>query len=155
MNFNPVMNFSSASSQNFDITGDLAIGGQQSIATFAVADASAGARYFLEPKATGNNLLQFRSTTQGNSTLTLSNGTSVTNTLAGTGASVLYSGWRATGTLFAGVNGNAGTSVVSATNWVNGPLSLGAAYNQTAFTNGKIPEVVEYSKALLLLRDSA
>lgn len=148
MNFNPVMNFSSASSQNFDITGDLAIGGQQSVATFAVADASAGARYFLEPKATGNNLLQFRSTTQGNSTLTLSNGTSVTNTLAGTGASVLYSGWRATGTLFAGVNGNAGTSVASATNWVNGPLSLGAAYNQTAFTNGKIPEVVEYSKSL-------
>lgn len=101
MNFNPVMNFSSASSQNFDITGDLAIGGQQSIATLPWR-MHPQARYFLEPKATGNNLLQFRSTTQGNSTLTLSNGTSVTNTLAGTGASVLYSGWRATGTLFAG-----------------------------------------------------
>lgn len=148
MNFNPVLAFNGTSSQNFDIAGDLGIGSQQGVAVFGVSDAVSGARYFLEPKTTGNNLLQFRSSSPGSSTLTLSNGTSVSNTLAGTASSVLYSGWRGTGSLFSGVNANAGTSAASSTNWTAGSLSLGAAYNQTAFTTGKIPEVAEYSKAL-------
>lgn len=148
MNFNPVLAFNGTSSQNFDIAGDLGIGSQQGVAVFGVSDAASGARYFLEPKTTGNNLLQFRSSTPGSSALTLSNGTSVSNTLAGTGSSVLYSGWRGTGNLFSAVNANAGTSAASSTNWTAGSLSLGAAYNQTAFTTGKIPEVAEYSKAL-------
>ncbi|WP_027383919.1 discoidin domain-containing protein [Epilithonimonas caeni] len=150
MNFNPVLAFSSTASQNFDIAGDLGIGNQPAVAAFAVSDtpAGAGARYFLEPKGTGNNMLQFRSSAPGSAMLSLSNGTSVSNTLAGIGSSVLYSGWRTTGNLFSGVNGNPGTSLANATSWTAGSLALGAAYNQTTFTTGKIPEVAEYSKAL-------
>lgn len=151
MNFNPVLAFNATNAQNFDIAGNLGIGGQKGVAVFGVSDTSSGARYFLEPKTTGTNLLEFRSDAAGSALLKSSGSTSATGSLTGFGAAALYSGWTtsaATGNMFGGVNGNQSAAATLATNWTAGSLSLGAAYNQTAFTTGKIPEVAEYSKVL-------
>ncbi|MEC5173497.1 hypothetical protein [Chryseobacterium nepalense] len=157
INFNPVMKFTGSSSQNYDFVGLLGaagfnISGGTSINVFAVSDASAGSRYFLEPKATGNNLLQFRSSSPGNSFISLSNGASANGSLAGIGSSVLYSGLTTTAastTLFSNVNGKQTGSATTAASWSQAPLSLGAAYNQSAFTTGNIPEVILYVEDLL------
>jgi hypothetical protein len=152
INFNPVMKFTGSSSQNYDFvnagaTGFNSITGAEPVNVFSVSDTSTGSRYFLEPKGTGNNLLQFRSNTPGNSFISLSNSTSANGSLSGIGSAALYSGWRNFGTLFSGVNGKQTGSAATSVAWSAAPLSLGAAYNQSAFTTGKIPEVVLYVEA--------
>lgn len=152
INFNPVMKFTGSSSQNYDFvnagaTGFNSITGAEPVNVFSVSDTSTGSRYFLEPKGTGNNLLQFRSNTPGNSFISLSNSTSANGSLSGIGSAALYSGWRNSGTLFSGVNGKQAGSAATSVAWSAAPLSLGAAYNQSAFTTGKIPEVVLYVEA--------
>lgn len=142
MNFNPVLAFNGG--QNFDITGTLGIDGQKNVAVFAVSDIL-GAHYFLQPKVAGGNLLQFSSAGAGYVNLTLG-GSSATNTTAAPsgGSSELYSGWRtaAGDVLYSGINAKQLNTLANSTNWTGGNLVMGNA------TNGKIPEMVEYSSSL-------
>lgn len=142
MNFNPVLAFNGG--QNFDITGTLGIDGQKNVAVFAVSDVL-GAHYFLQPKVAGGNLLQFSSAGAGYVNLTLG-GSSASNTTAAPsgGSAELYSGWRTTAgdVLYSGINAKQLNTVANSTNWTGGNLVMGNA------TNGKIPEMVEYSSSL-------
>ncbi|WP_042722624.1 hypothetical protein, partial [Flavobacterium sp. B17] len=142
MNFNPVMTFNGG--QNFDITGTLGINGQKNVAVFAVSDVL-GAHYFLQPKVAGGNLLQFSSAGAGYVNLTLG-GSSASNTTAAPsgGSAELYSGWRTTAgdVLYSGINAKQLNTVANTTNWTGGNLVMGNS------TNGKIPEMVEYSSSL-------
>ncbi|MGE4512555.1 MAG: hypothetical protein AB7E26_01905, partial [Chryseobacterium sp.] len=142
MNFNPVLAFNGG--QNFDITGTLGIDGQKNVSVFAVSDIL-GAHYFLQPKVAGGNLLQFSSAGAGYVNLTLG-GSSASNTTAAPsgGSAELYSGWRtaAGDVLYSGINAKQLNTVANSTNWTGGNLVMGNA------TNGKIPEMVEYSSSL-------
>jgi hypothetical protein len=142
MNFNPVLAFNGG--QNFDITGTLGIDGQKNVSVFAVSDIL-GAHYFLQPKVAGGNLLQFSSAGAGYVNLTLG-GSSASNTTAAPsgGSAELYSGWRTTAgdVLYSGINAKQLNTVANSTNWTGGNLVMGNA------TNGKIPEMVEYSSSL-------
>lgn len=151
MNFNPVLKFTGNSTvkQSFDITGDLGIGGQKNVAVFAVSDVL-GAHYFLQPKVAGGNLLQFSSAGAGFVTLTLG-GSSATNTTAASsgGSAELYAGWRTTAgdVLYSGINAKQLNTAANTTVWTGGNLVLGIDASGNA-TNGKIPEMVEYSSSL-------
>lgn len=147
MNFNPVLAFNGG--QNFDITGTLGIDGQKNVAVFAVSDVL-GAHYFLQPKVAGGNLLQFSSAGAGFVTLKLG-GSSATNTTAAPsgGSAELYAGWRtaAGDVLYSGINAKQLNTVANTTVWTGGNLVLGIDASGNA-TNGKIPEMVEYSSSL-------
>ncbi|WP_312903115.1 beta strand repeat-containing protein [Chryseobacterium taichungense] len=147
MNFNPVLAFNGG--QNFDITGTLGINGQKNVSVFAVSDIL-GAHYFLQPKVAGGNLLQFSSAGAGSVNLTLG-GSSATNTTAAPsgGSAELYSGWRtaAGDVLYSGINAKQLNAVANSTNWTGGNLVMGIDASGNA-TNGKIPEMVEYSSSL-------
>ncbi|WP_346985868.1 hypothetical protein [Chryseobacterium sp. POE27] len=147
MNFNPVLAFNGG--QHFDITGTLGIDGQKNVAVFAVSDVL-GAHYFLQPKVAGGNLLQFSSAGAGFVTLKLG-GSSATNATAvpSGGSAELYAGWRtaAGDVLYSGINAKQLNSVANTTVWTGGNLVLGIDASGNA-TNGKIPEMVEYSSSL-------
>jgi F5/8 type C domain len=147
MNFNPVLAFNGG--QHFDITGTLGIDAQKNVAVFAVSDVL-GAHYFLQPKVAGGNLLQFSSAGAGFVTLKLG-GSSATNTTAAPsgGSAELYAGWRtaAGDVLYSGINAKQLNTAANTTVWTGGNLVLGIDASGNA-TNGKIPEMVEYSKSL-------
>ncbi|WP_449386895.1 hypothetical protein [Chryseobacterium lineare] len=151
MNFNPVLKFTGNSTvkQSFDITGTLGIDGQKNVAVFAVSDVL-GAHYFLQPKLAGGNLLQFSSAGAGYVTLTLG-GSSATNTTAvpSGGSAELYAGWRtaAGDVLYSGINAKQLNTAANTTVWTGGNLVLGIDASGN-YTNGKIPEIVEYSSSL-------